>query len=400
MLIRSKSERPRVLGLILAGGAGGRLELLTDGRPKPAVPFAGTYRLIDFSLSNCANSGLADVWVVEQYQPHHLNDHLANGRPWDLDRTLGGLQVLPPYTGAEGEGFAQGNADALFRQRHLLRSHAPDHILVMSADHVYRMDFRDVIERHLDTDADVTLVTTEVPRENASRFSVVSVADDRVIEFDYKPEQPKSGLVAAEIFLYRTEVLLDTLERLAEEGPLQDYGDQLLPWLVQNRRVRSVPLEGYWQDVGTIESYFEAHQQLLRQFPWDFADPNWPLRTRAHGQRPARIEAGSQVQNSLIGPGCKIAGRVERCVLSPGVQVGVGAALEDCIVLDNARIEEGAVCRGAILDEGCQIGARARLHGTVENLILVGRGARISQDVQLEAGARCAGPDRQQSSRT
>lgn len=392
MSSQPKTERPRILALILAGGAGGRLELLTDTRPKPAVPFAGTYRLIDFPLSNCAHSGLSDVWVVEQYQPYHLNDHLANGRPWDLDRTLGGLQVLPPYTGAEGEGFASGNADALFRQRHLLRGHGPDHLLVLSADHVYRMDFRDLIERHIETDADLTLMTTQVPREKAHRFSVVTVTDDRVVDFQYKPKEPKSGLVAAEIFLYKTEVLLDTLERLADEGPLQDYGDQLLPWLVANRRVRSMALEGYWQDVGTIESYFESHRQLLQESPWDFGDPAWPLRTRAHGQPAARLISGSQVQDSLVGPGCVIAGRVERSVLASGVRVAAGACVEDCVVLDNAVIEEGASCRGAILDEGCSIGARADLQGTLEKPILIGRGARISQDVHLAAGARCPGP--------
>lgn len=205
----------KVLALILAGGVGGRLDVLTEQRAKPATPFAGTYRLIDFSLSNCMHSKITDVWVIEQYEPHSLNDHLANGRPWDLDRNYGGLQVLPPFLGRGKGGFAQGNADAIYRHRRFIREFAPDLLVVLSSDHVYKLDFGEVIDEHLQHDADVTMVTTQVEREQASRFGVVKVdGEGRVTDFAYKPEKPESDLVTAEVFVYRTTKLLETLEKL------------------------------------------------------------------------------------------------------------------------------------------------------------------------------------------
>ncbi len=269
-------RRPKILAIILAGGSGSRLGALTDGRAKPAVPFAGTHRLIDFALSNCLHSGLTDVWVIEQSELHSLNDHLANGRPWDLDRTHGGLQVLPPSAqkggGSDEGGFASGNADALWRQRALIREFAPDGLLVLSADHIYRCDFRDVLDTHLrDPVPALTLVTTPVPPgDDPSRFSLLKVdrKTARVTDFAYKPDRPRSRLAAAEIFLFDTAVLLDTLEALAAgDQPLKDYGDALLPRLVAAGRVRAHPLGGYWRDVGTLESYWAAHQDLLQGQP-------------------------------------------------------------------------------------------------------------------------------------
>lgn len=251
---------PKVLTLILAGGVGGRLEVLTDARAKPALPFGGLYRLIDIPLSNASHSGLADVWIVEQYRPHWLNEYLANGRPWDLDRTRGGLRVLPPFQGREEEGFAKGNAAALHQHASFLREYGADFILALSSDGLYRLDYRQVVQRHLDTGADLMVVTTEVALEEAPRFSVVETnAEGRVEGFAYKPDEPKSRQVAAEVFLYHAEKLLDTLEALAEEGDLGDYGDELLPRLVAEARFYAYPLEGYWRDLGTPESYWGAH---------------------------------------------------------------------------------------------------------------------------------------------
>lgn len=292
---------PRVLALILAGGKGSRLGALTERRAKPALPFAGTYHLIDIPLSNLLHSGLPHVWVVQQYLPNSLNDHLANGRPWDLDRTHGGLRVLPPYQGAEGEGFAEGNADALYRQRKLIREFAPDLVLVLSADHLYTLDYRDVLERHLAGDAALTMVTTKVNKREASRFGVVETDGERVTGFAYKPEEPATDTVTAEVFLYTTEALLGTLEALAEEGEtLSDYGDSLIPRLVERETVLAHPLPGYWRDVGTVQSYWEGHMDLLAGKGLDFDDPAWPILSDSPQRLPARIERGAELDLSLI----------------------------------------------------------------------------------------------------
>lgn len=390
--------RSKVLALILAGGEGSRLEVLTAQRAKPAMPFAGVYRLIDFSLSNCMHSALSDVWVVEQYELHSLNEHLANGRPWDLDRTYGGLQVLPPYQRKSREeegGFAQGNADAIYRHKSLIREFAPDLLLVLSADHVYKLDYRDVIDRHRESGADLTLVTTRVPREEAGRFGVVQVdGEGRVTGFDYKPEEPKGDLVTTEVFVYDTGTLLDTLDRLAgdgngEEGHLKDFGHELLPTLVAEGNVREFRLEGYWRDVGTIESYWEAHQDLLNLEPGlVLDDPGWPILTYGTQRLPARIEGEARIVDSLIAPGCRIAGRVERSVLAPGVVVEDGAEVRGSVLLDGVVVEKGATVDRAILDSGVRVGAGASVGERDGEIALAGQRAEIAVGARVPAGAR------------
>ena len=289
-------KRDKILALILAGGKGGRLEVLTEDRAKPALPFGGTLRLIDFSLSNCLHSGIKDVWVIEQYELHTLNDHLANGRPWDLDRTYGGLQVLPPSSdqdsGSGENGFAQGNADAIYRARELIREFGPDLLLVLSADHLYKLDYRDVVDRHRECGADVTVVTTQVPAgDTASRFGVVEVdATGKVVAFDYKPKHPKGDLVATEIFVYDAPKLLATMEELVKDGKeLEDYGHHLLPRLVEGGKAYEFRLESYWRDVGTLDSYWTANMELLDK-PEALAldDGEWPILTYSSQHPPAR----------------------------------------------------------------------------------------------------------------
>ncbi|HSK80312.1 MAG TPA: glucose-1-phosphate adenylyltransferase family protein [Thermoanaerobaculia bacterium] len=390
--------RSKILALILAGGAGSRLEVLTARRAKPAMPFAGVYRLIDFALSNCMHSGLSDVWVVEQYELHSLNEHLANGRPWDLDRTYGGLQVLPPYERKSREeegGFAQGNADAIYRHKSLIRELAPELLVVLSADHLYKLDYRDVIDRHREREADATLVTTRVPREEAGRFGVVETdGDGRVTGFEYKPEEPKSGLVTTEVFVYDTGTLLDTLDRLAgngngDEGRLKDFGHELLPTLVQEGNVQEFRFEGYWRDVGTIESYWQAHRDLLDSEPGlVLDDPDWPILTYGTQRLPARIEGGARIVDSLIAPGCRIAGRVERSVLAPGVVVEEGAEVRDSILLHGVLVEKGAMVARAILDSGVRVGEGASVGEREGDLALAGQRARIAAGSRVPAGAR------------
>jgi glucose-1-phosphate adenylyltransferase len=360
-------KHPRILALVLAGGAGSRLKQLTNHRAKPALPFGGVFRLIDFPLSNCMHSQINDVWVVEQFQPHALNEHLTNGRPWDLDRTHGGLQILPPYQGAPESGWHQGNADAIYRHRRFIEEFNPDVLLVLSADHIYKLDYRDVIDAHLQTKAEITMVTTEVSPEEAARFGNVDAdSSGKVTRFDYKPEQPQSQTATTEVFVYDTKVLLKVLDELAaqaaketkddDEVALKDFGHELLPELVQRDRAYAFKLESYWRDVGTIESYHAGHMDLLRaDSKLHLDDPAWPIRTRGNQLLPARIEASAQIENSLISPGCHIAGRVVNSVLSPGVVVEQGAIVENAVLLHHVTVPSGRSVRRAIVDENVRV---------------------------------------------
>ena len=406
----------KILALILGGGKGGRLEVLTEERAKPAMPFAGTYRLIDFALSNCMHSGLSNVWVIEQYHLHSLNEHLANGRPWDLDRTYGGLQVLPPYESRDEDddegGFAEGNADAIYRHRDFIREFDPDILVVLSADHVYKLNYRNVIDRHLDHKADVTMVTTQIPREEASRFGNVKVDDQgRITDFAYKPENPQSDIVTTEVFVYDARTLLETLDQLAngntnkdnsdnKSSSLQDFGHQLIPKLVQDGQAFDYRLDGYWQDVGTVESYWQAHMDLLAlESGLLLDDASWPILTYGSQRLPARIHETARIENSLISPGCTVRGHVIRSVLAPGVVVEQNAVVRDSVVLHNTVIEAHARIDYAIVDTEVRVGAGAVIGEqrvardkaqriTNSEIAVVGQKARISAGARILADAR------------
>lgn len=361
---------PRVLLLVLAGGRGGRLSPLTDRRAKPALPIAGSYRLIDVVLSNAVCSGISDVWVVEQYELHSLNDHLANGRPWDLDRTHGGLQVLPPYQLGERDkaedagGFAEGNADALFRQRHLVETFAPDVLVVASADHLYRCDFSEVVAAHLAAESVATVISTQIDYD-ASRYAVLDVTrTGRVRGVDYKPDRPQGNIVATEIFLYQPKTLFAALEELDSDGPLGDYGERLLPKLIAEHNVADYRLEGYWRDVGTIEAYYDTHMQMLGPNPvFRMDDPAWPMLSAVVPRLPAYVSDSAKVRNSLLAPGCQIHGTVQNSVLSPGVHVAASAVVRDSVLLDDVHVGEGAVVAKAIIDSKARIPANATIGG-------------------------------------
>lgn len=354
---------PRILSIILAGGSGGRLGSLTDHRAKPAMPVAGSYNLIDIALSNLHNSGFGDVWIVEQYQPKSLNDQLVSGRPWDLDRTNGGLRVLPPFQGGEGEGFAEGNADALHRQADYIREFDPDLVLVLSADHLYSLDYRDVVETHREAGADLTVVTNRI-RNNPSQHGVVEVEDGRVTGFEYKPEEPKTDLVAAEVFLYDAAVLLETMDALAaEHGQLEDYGDQLVPWLVEHRTVAEHRLEGYWRDMGTPASYHEAHMDLLEGRGLNFDDPRWPILSASPRRLPGFVGEQAEVRTSLLAPGSRVDGTLIRSVVGPGTVIEAGAQVDSCVLLDNVMVPSGARLRNLVVDSGVEVPADAVIDG-------------------------------------
>jgi glucose-1-phosphate adenylyltransferase len=413
-----KTGASRVLALILAGGAGNRLDVLTAERAKPAMPYAGVYRLIDFPLSNCMHSGISDVWVLQQYQPHSLNDHLSNGRPWDLDRTQGGLRLLPPFQGKPGSGRAteggwhEGNADAIYRHKPFIEEFEPDFVLVLSADHLYKLDYRRVLRRHLETGADVTMVTKRVPLEMAGRFGTVAVdGQGGVTDFEYKPEEPRYDLVTTEIFLYDAAGLLGALEDLAArdeaatdddpgDSTLQDFGHGLLPKLVRSGGACEYRMESYWRDVGTVGSYWETHMDLLTPEPeLDLDDPRWPILTRDHQRSPAHIEGSARIDNGLVSPGCIVRGRVERSVLAPGVVVEDGATVRDSVILHDAIVGADATVERAVVDADVRVGAGARIGGPRASgkgtddeeavaIAVVGQRARIPQGAEVPAGGR------------
>lgn len=356
----------KVLAIVLAGGKGSRLAPLTTERAKPAVPFLGTYKLIDFTLSNLVHSGLQDVWVIEQYLPHGLNDHLSGGRPWDLDRTRGGLVVMPPFSSPENEEgeFAQGNAHALAQHVGLIREFGPDVVLVLSADHIYKLDYSDVIRAHVQRGASVTMVTTEVEEAQASRFGNVRAdAEGRVTEFAYKPDKPLGRTVTAEIFAYDAAILLDTLTELERQGELGDYGEELLPALVRRGDAYAYPLEGYWMDVGTLGAYWQAHQDFLdgRGFPLD--TPDWPFITSSISRPPTQVEGTARLDHAFVCGGAVIRGEVVRSVIGPGAVVEAGAVVRDSIVQPGATVQAGATVRRAIVDQQATVEAGAEVGG-------------------------------------
>lgn len=368
-----------MLALVLAGGEGNRLGPLTENRAKPAVPFAGSYRLIDFPLSNCHHSRVSDVWVLQQYDPRVLTDHLSNGRPWDLDRTYGGLRVVhPSLGGGEEGGFYEGNADAIRRSCASIRAFDPQLVLVLSADAVYRLDYGEVLERHLESEAELTMVTAEVPPEQAERFGIVEVEGQRVRAFEYKPERPSTNIATTEVFVYDAKLLLESVAELQQgEDELQDFGHDLLPRLVERGNAHAFPLDGYWRDVGTLESYWEAHMDLLGHEPLlDLDDPEWPILTWGAPRPPALVHDGARLTDSLVSPGARVAGEVSRSVLGPGVVVEPGATVRRSVLLHDAVVTAGAVLDQAIVD------ADARVEGTIgggEELVVVAADGRSLQ---------------------
>jgi glucose-1-phosphate adenylyltransferase len=375
--------RTRTLVIVLAGGAGGRLELLTRERAKPAVPYAGTHRLIDFPLSNCHNSGLAEVWISQQFNPISLSDHLANGRPWDLDRTIGGLLILQPRLGhGDRGGFQRGTADALWRNAPLIRDYGPEALVVLSADAVYACDYGALVDEHMETGAAVTMVTTEVDPEDADRYGVVSARDGKVADYAYKPDDPAGNLVANEVFVFRPEPLLETLEELAdEEDELEDLGHGLLPRLVEAGAARESRFEGYWRDVGTVDAYWESHMDLLgEEPPIDLDDPDWPVLTHAAVLR-ASARVDGEVAESLVAPAARVAGSVSRSVVGRGVVVEEGAVVRESVLLPGAVVRSGPRIVRAVIDEEVEVGRDVAVGEEGGEVALVGLRATVSAAV-------------------
>lgn len=400
-------SKDRVLAIIQAGGAGGRMDVLTRETAKPALPFAGVFQLVDFPLSNLAHSGISDVWLSVSFQGSSLEEQVANGRPWDLDRTTGGLRLLMPQEGTgstDEEGFAKGNADELYRLRDQIRAADPAYVLVMSADHVYKFDFNDALATHREQDADCTVVTSEVSLEEASDHAVVEVDEEgTVTDFAYKPDEPRSTTVATEIFVYRPSTLVETLEQLHRElaadsgegdSGLEDFGDHLLPRLVERHRVVAHPMTGYWRDLGEPHKYLRAHRDVLVDDQGVLDDRRWPILTRQPQRVPARVLEHGRVIDSMVSPGCRVSGEVVRSVLGPGVRVEAGAVVRDSVVFADTVIEAGARLDWAVVDRDCVLGRNAAVGAPAtdiddpDGVVLIGRGSRLGPGTELAAGAR------------
>jgi glucose-1-phosphate adenylyltransferase len=385
-------SRIKTLVVVLAGGAGGRLELLTHERAKPAVSFAGTHRLIDFPLSNCANSGLSDVWVAQAFNPISLSDHLANGRPWDLDRTTGGLLILQPRLGHDDRGgFPSGTADVLWRNAPLIREFEPEALVVVSADAVYALDYGALVEEHMRTDSAVTMVTTEVEPDDAARYGVVQVEGERITEYVYKPDEPATNLVSNEVFVFRPTPMLDALEEIADEQgeeELEDVGNELLPRLVDAGGARAHRFGGFWRDVGTVDAFHECHMELLGEPPpIDLDDPDWPILTHANARRASsHILGGARLDRVLLAPAASIGGDVARSVVGRGAVVEEGATVRDSVLLPGAVVRRGATVERAIVDDGVEICGGVSVGERDGDIALVGLGATVEQDVP--AGSR------------
>lgn len=358
----------KIKAVILAGGEGTRLAILTSKRAKPAVPFAGKYRIIDFTLSNCVNSNIFDVLILTQYRPHSLNDHIARGRPWDLDRTFtGGVQILQPYKGRLDTDWYAGTADAVAQNLNFVRRGRPDYVIILSGDHIYQMDYDVMLQFHRDKNADATVCTLRVPLDEASRYGIVDVDEQyRVREFVEKPPNPPGNLASMGVYIFNYAVLEQLLiEDQALKGSNHDFGKDILPRMIMEKmNVFAYPYGGYWIDVGTIDAYWEAHMDLLESPPsLNLNDRTWVIHTRSEERPPVHVHKNAIVRDSMLTDGTVIADGavVERSVLSPGVYVGPNAVVRESIVLTDSYIEAGAVVERCILDKIAVIGHNAQV---------------------------------------
>lgn len=358
---------PKILAIILAGGKGSRLGELTEHRAKPSLPIGGTYRLVDISLSNLAHSNIKDVLLAVQYLPHTITQELQGGRPWDLDASHGGLELAFPFQGQEGEGFNDGNSATLFSQIPLIERYDPDLVLVLSADHLYLVNYLEVLNTHQQMRADLTMVSTEVT-EHPGRYSVIKSHDGLVTAFDYKPDEPEGNVVGCEIFLFEKEKLVSALRELEKDG-LEDYGHDLLPYFVENHRVADHRHKGYWLDLGTIQSYWTAHMQILNDEGIRLDDPQWPIWSAQPQRVPARVTGSATLDNASVCAGSKVSGTVINSVIGVQAVVEEGAVVENSVVLDGARIKSGAVVKNAIVSIDAEVSGR---RGSDEVVTLIG----------------------------
>ena len=384
------------IAMLLAGGQGSRLYDLTKQTAKPAVTFGGKYKIIDFPLSNCINSGIDTVGVLTQYQPLALNEYIGNGEPWDLDRTRGGLSVLPPYQGNKVSEWYKGTANAIYQNINFIKQYNPDYVLILSGDHIYRMDYAKMLEHHKKTGASCTVATITVPIEEASRFGICNTnPDNSIYEFEEKPKNPKNNQASMGIYIFNAKILIEYLEAdEADEKSSNDFGKNIIPNLLNNgEKLFAYKFEGYWKDVGTIESLWEANMDLLGRNPeFNLFDKFWRIFYRHNAKPPHKLGANGKAVNSMLTEGCIVDGEVVNSVLSNGVKVEEGAFVKDCVILGDVTVKKGAKVEYAIIDHDCVIEENASVGASREagnKITVLGAGCVVKSGTAVEPGSMC-----------
>ena len=385
-------SKKECVAMLLAGGQGSRLYTLTSKIAKPAVPFGGKYRIIDFPLSNCINSGIDTVGVLTQYEPLELNDYIGNGQPWDLDRMYGGVHILSPYQAKSGSEWYKGTANAIYQNISFIKRYKPEYVLILSGDHIYKMNYHKMLDFHKERGADVTVATIEVPIEEASRFGVVNVAEGgKIVEFEEKPKKPKSNLASMGIYIFNAEKLYKYLEEdEAKENTSNDFGKNILPtMLADGEKMFAYVFSGYWKDVGTIDSLYEANMDLLGSNPsFDIADSEWRIHSKNPIAPPHYIGLNGEVKGSIVALGCEIEGRVENSILSANVTVEEGATVMGSVIFSGCTIKKGAKVINTIIDEDAVIGENAVVGSeqVPKKITVLGRGLVVADGEVIEGG--------------
>lgn len=378
----------KCIAMLLAGGQGSRLYALTTKVAKPAVSFGAKYRIIDFTLSNCVNSNIDTVGVLTQYQPLILNEYIGNGQPWDLDRTYGGVQILPPYQAKDRMDWYKGTANAIFQNIGYIEKYNPEHVLILSGDHIYKMDYNKMLEYHIKNNADCTIAVLEVPLSEASRFGIMNTDENnRIVEFEEKPKVPKSNKASMGIYIFKKEKLVEYLKVDNEDPKSQnDFGKNIIPNMLNaGEKMVAYPFKGYWKDVGTIDSLWEANQDLIGEHPkFDIYNPHWKIHSRNIGIEPQYIGEDAKIVNSLITGGAKVEGTVINSTIGSKVVIEKGAVVKDSVIFSNVTIEKGAKINYSIIDENVIIGKKAIVGAEKAEGVKI---AVIGRDVKVDAGA-------------
>jgi glucose-1-phosphate adenylyltransferase len=376
--------------MLLAGGQGSRLGILTKKVAKPAVPYGGKYRIIDFPLSNCTNSGIDTVGVLTQYQPLELNAYIGSGAPWDLDISNGGVFVLPPYQKGKSGEWYRGTANAIYQNIAFIEQYNPDYVLILSGDHIYKMDYNAMLNYHIRHGADATIAVREVPWEEASRFGIMNTdSDDKIVEFEEKPKNPKSNKASMGVYIFTWSKLRHYLEEdEADKKSSNDFGKNIIPNMLNDKQVIvAYSFNGYWKDVGTIESLWEANMDLLETpMPIDMHDKRWRIFAKNPGMAPHYIAKGATVKDSLITEGCEVYGNVNHSVLFAGVIIEEGAKVESSVIMPGSVIKRGAVVRRAIVAENAVVGPGAFVGEETGNIAVIGTGITLPAGVSIPAG--------------
>lgn len=388
--------KKKCVAMLLAGGQGSRLYALTQNVAKPAVPYGGKYRLIDFPLSNCTNSGIDTVGVLTQYQPLVLNDYIGSGQPWDLDKMNGGVHVLPPYETSAGASWYEGTANAIYQNMSFIERYNPEYVIVLGGDHIYKMDYSKMVDFHIANKADSTIAVFEVSLEEASRFGVITCNDDMsVAKFTEKPAEPDSTLISMGIYVFTWEKLRKYLiENENDNTGSKDFGKDIIPSMLANQeRLFAYPYEGYWKDVGTLDSLWEANMDLLSpSVPLDLYDPSWKIYSRNNNLPPQYVGENANIENSMIAEGSKIDGNVDFSVIFSGVTIEEGATVNYSIIMPGSVIKSGAVVEYAIVGEDCVIESGAKIGTSPENIsdrdnwgiAVVGHNVTVSEGKSVE----------------